>query len=185
MNKTKAFINTVVILAILFYVAGCTILTVEQAIDYTSRASKLRYSFDILQSEHTGDQQMATLRNQFDNEDKLLQTAINKTDRLDDIPTPNAEQQSICEKHLAAMNKLFTDATGLYPSPTLSGSASHANPSAIPFPPPSDDDIAIDAAPANNTTQEIQFGNQGQQGVTNITETPTPPPPPIISPPIL
>ena len=35
------------------------------------------------------------------------------------------------------------------------------------------------------TTQSIQMMNEGQFGVTNITETPPPPPPPIISPPIL
>ena len=166
MNKTKAFINTVVILAILFYVAGCAVLTFDQHNDYVTRSSKLRESFDILQSEHTGDQQMATLRNQFDNEDKLLDTAINKKNYRGEIPTLQADQQNICEKHLAAMNKLFTDATGLYPSPTLSGSDSHA----IPIPPPTDDDIAIESAPANNTTQEIQFMNQGQQGATNITQ---------------
>ena len=133
---------------------------------------------------------MATLRNQFDNEDKLLDTAINKKNYRGEIPTLQADQQNICEKHLAAMNKLFTDATGLYPSPTLSGPDSLfpvIKPINIYIAPPTDDDIAIESAPANNTTQEIQFMNQGQQGSTNIPETPPPPPPPppIISPPIL
>ena len=168
MNKTKAFINTVVILAILFYVAGCAVLTFDQHNDYVTRSSKLRESFDILQSEHTGDQQMATLRNQFDNEDRLLQRDIDEK-RPWTVSTNDRDlQKAACDTRLAAMETLLGHATALYPSATHSGPPVEASATSQPPPPPSDDAIAIEAAPSNNNTQIIQDMNQGQQGATTV-----------------
>ena len=133
MNKTKAFINTVVILAILFYVAGCAVLTFDQHNDYVTRSSKLRESFDILQSEHTGDQQMATLRNQFDNENFYLQKDIDET-RPWAVSTYDRDlQKATCDTRLAAMETLLGQATALYPSATHAGSPFVAR---APSPPP-------------------------------------------------
>ena len=170
MNKTKAFINTVVILAILFYVAGCAVLTFDQHNDYVTRSSKLRESFDILQSEHPDDLQMATLRNQFDNENDHLLVDIEETTPWA-VSTSNRQLQiATCDTRLAAMETLLGHATALYPSATHSGSPVDASATSLPPPPPSDDAIAIEAAPANNNTQEIQVMDQSQQGA--ITTTP-------------
>ena len=164
MNKTKAFINTVVILAILFNVAACAILSVDQQNDYHTRAAQLTNDFNALELNHPGDQQVAMYRHQFDHENNMLQQDIDDTEGHLISPNERTIQAAACNQRLNIMTTLLSDATALYPSATQSGSGGDANASSRRPPPPSDDAIAIEAAPANNNTQIIQDMNQGQQG---------------------
>ena len=72
MNKTKAFINTVVILAILFNVAACAFFSLDKQSGYKTKASNLENSFNKLSAFNPLDSGLMIIRSKFDNEQSQL-----------------------------------------------------------------------------------------------------------------
>ena len=174
MNKTKAFINTVVILVTLVTLVACVILPPSTQNGLHSQAEVLIAQFDQLEQEHPGDQQVSSLRTQFNTINDDLQVQISASWDYQTYRDDTQNRINICNAHLAAMQDKLNEAkakfpvsvpTASLPPPSVRPSAeAHQLTPASPPPPVS----SVEDNTGNNMTQDLQLINQGQQGAIMV-----------------